>query len=100
MGVNLSDKAWKWYVEQYTAMSDEINKAQADLDALIAKAPAGELKDKLKSSSSSETEFSKNLKQLNMEKEALESEMELDPGFRQVQSLLYGGLLFEACRNR
>lgn len=81
MGVNLSDEAWKWYVEQYTAMSDEINKAQADLDALIAKAPAGELKDKSKSSSSSETEFSKNLKQLNMEKEALESEMELDPAF-------------------
>lgn len=81
MGVNLSDEAWKWYVEQYTAMSDEINKAQADLDALIAKAPAGELKDKPKSSSSSETEFSKNLKQLNMEKEALESEMELDPAF-------------------
>lgn len=69
------------FVTRYTAALAEIEQAQADLDALIAKAPAGELKDKSKSSSSSETEFSKNLKQLNMEKEALESEMELDPAF-------------------
>ncbi len=68
------------FVERYTAALAEIEQAQADLDALSAKAPAGELKNKSKSSSS-ETEFSKNLKQLNMEKEALESEMELDPAF-------------------
>lgn len=69
------------FITDYTAALTEIEQAQADIDALIAKAPAGELKDKSKSSSSSETEFSKNLKQLNMEKEALESEMELDPAF-------------------
>lgn len=68
------------FVERYTAALAEIEQAQADINALSAKAPAGELKDKSKSSSS-ETEFSKNLKQLNMEKEALESEMELDPAF-------------------
>lgn len=68
------------FVERYTAALAEIEQAQADLDALSAKAPAGELKNKSKSSSS-ETEFSKNLKQLNMEKEALESEMELNPAF-------------------
>jgi TP901 family phage tail tape measure protein len=68
------------FVTRYTAALAEIAQAQTDLDAMSAKAPAGELKNKSKSSSS-ETEFSKNLKQLNMEKEALESEMELDPAF-------------------
>ena len=68
------------FVTRYTAALAEITQAQTDLDAMSAKAPAGELKNKSKSSSS-ETEFSKNLKQLNMEKEALESEMELDPTF-------------------
>lgn len=67
------------FVTRYTAALAEIAQAQTDLDAMSAKAPAGELKNKSKSSS--ETEFSKNLKQLNMEKEALESEMELDPAF-------------------
>lgn len=69
------------FITDYTAALTEIEQAQADIDALIAKAPAGELKNKSKSSSKSDTEFSKNLKQLNMEKEALESEMELDPAF-------------------
>ena len=68
------------FVTRYTAALAEIAQAQTDLEAMSAKAPAGELKNKSKSSSS-ETEFSKNLKQLNMEKEALESEMELDPAF-------------------
>lgn len=68
------------FVTRYTAALAEIAQAQTDLDTMSAKAPAGELKNKSKSSSS-ETEFSKNLKQLNMEKEALESEMELDPAF-------------------
>lgn len=68
------------FVTRYTAALEEIAQAQTDLEAMSAKAPAGELKNKSKSSSS-ETEFSKNLKQLNMEKEALESEMELDPAF-------------------
>lgn len=67
------------FVTRYTAALAEIAQAQTDLDAMSAKAPAGELKNKSKSSS--ETEFSKNLKQLNMEKEALESEMDLDPAF-------------------
>ena len=69
------------FITDYTAALTEIEQAQADIDALIAKAPAGELKNKSKSLSKSDTEFSKNLKQLNMEKEALESEMELDPAF-------------------
>ena len=68
------------FVTRYTAALADIAQAQTDLDAMSAKAPAGELKNKSKSSSS-ETEFSKNLKQLNMEKEALKSEMELDPAF-------------------
>lgn len=77
---SVKDRDISDFVERYTAALAEIEQAQADLDALSAKAPAGELKNKSKSSSS-ETEFSKNLKQLNMEKEALESEMELDPAF-------------------
>lgn len=77
---SVKDRDISDFVERYTAALAEIEQDQADLDALSAKAPAGELKNKSKSSSS-ETEFSKNLKQLNMEKEALESEMELDPAF-------------------
>ena len=77
---SVKDRDISDFVERYTAALAEIEQAQADLDALSAKAPAGELKNKSKSSSS-ETEFSKNLKQLNMEKEALESEMDLDPAF-------------------
>ena len=77
---SVKDRDISDFVERYTAALAEIEQAQADLDALSAKAPAGELKNKSKSSSS-ETEFSKNLKQLNMEKEALKSEMELDPAF-------------------
>lgn len=77
---SVEDQDISGFVERYTAALAEIAQAQTDLDAMSAKAPAGELKNKSKSSSS-ETEFSKNLKQLNMEKEALESEMELDPAF-------------------
>lgn len=77
---HLNDDAWKWYIEQYNDVEDSIAKAQEELDALINKAPAGELSAE-KTAKDTETMFEKYKRQLDMEKSALEAEMELDPDF-------------------
>lgn len=77
---HLNDDAWKWYIEQYNDVESSIAKAQEELDALINKAPAGELGAE-KTAKDTETMFEKYKKQLDMEKSALEAEMELDPDF-------------------
>lgn len=68
------------FVTRYTAALAEVRKGQEEIDALSEKAPAGELSDS-KSSSKSETMFEQYKKQLDMEKNALEAEMKLDPKF-------------------
>lgn len=68
------------FVSEYTDARNEVKKSQYEIDAISEKAPAGELKaDKTKSKT--ESMFEKYKKQLDMEKSALEAEMELDPDF-------------------
>ncbi len=80
IGTKVRGQEYIDFVKQYAAMRAEVKNAQDDLDVLINKAPAGELSAE-KTAKDTETMFEKYKKQLDMEKNALEAEMELDPDF-------------------
>ena len=77
---SVADKNFSDFIEKYTDALSEVKKYQDEIDVLINKAPAGELGAE-KTSKDTESMFEKYKKQLDMEKNALEAEMELDPDF-------------------
>lgn len=80
IGTKVRGQEYIDFVKQYAAIRAEVKSAQDDLDLLINKAPDGELSAE-KTAKDTETMFEKYKKQLDMEKSALEAEMELDPDF-------------------